>query len=444
MFFNKGHKFNNEEFSLVLGGGGAKGAYQIGAWRALKENGIKFNSVIGTSVGALNGALFILDLFDEAVNLWENITTDKVIDIPNEFIKDGQINITSKSLSFLNELQQNIFKNGGLDTSPLRNAIENIISEEKIRKLNKDFGIVTFELNSLKPVEIFLDDIPNGKLIDYLIASSSLPGFKLTKIGGKKFLDGGLYDVVPFNVAKRRGYNRIIVIDISGPGLNKKADISGTSTIYIKNSLDTGNLIDFNPISSKRNIKMGYLDTKKVFGSINGINYFYKYDEKIISELEKILFRKDVFEKYSKYLEENIEYQPQNISRIIRELLPSEMRSYKDIIIPIIELAAESLKIEILEEYDLTTFIDIISKEFETAINENIEEENLNTFENILSKIKATQDVFNSALFKSEDLIKIILNRKKTEHIYLKTLSTFYPFLIPALIFSEVVKTYKK
>ena len=45
------------EYSLVLEGGGAKGAYQIGAWKALKEAGVKINAVAGTSVGALNGAL---------------------------------------------------------------------------------------------------------------------------------------------------------------------------------------------------------------------------------------------------------------------------------------------------------------------------------------------------------------------------------------------------
>ena len=47
----------SKEYGLVLEGGGAKGAYQIGAWKALKEAGVKINAVAGTSVGALNGAL---------------------------------------------------------------------------------------------------------------------------------------------------------------------------------------------------------------------------------------------------------------------------------------------------------------------------------------------------------------------------------------------------
>ena len=68
------------EYSLVLEGGGAKGAYQIGAWKALKEAGVKINAVAGTSVGALNGALICMDDVDKALNLWENISYSKVMD----------------------------------------------------------------------------------------------------------------------------------------------------------------------------------------------------------------------------------------------------------------------------------------------------------------------------------------------------------------------------
>ena len=50
-----------KEYGIVLDGGGARGAYQIGAWKALKEAGVKINAVAGTSVGALNGALICMD-----------------------------------------------------------------------------------------------------------------------------------------------------------------------------------------------------------------------------------------------------------------------------------------------------------------------------------------------------------------------------------------------
>ncbi len=56
----------SKEYGIVLDGGGARGAYQIGAWKALKEAGIKINAVAGTSVGALNGALICMDDVENA------------------------------------------------------------------------------------------------------------------------------------------------------------------------------------------------------------------------------------------------------------------------------------------------------------------------------------------------------------------------------------------
>ena len=56
-------------YALALEGGGAKGAYQIGAWKALKEAGIRFSAVAGTSVGALNGSLIVMDDMEKAENV---------------------------------------------------------------------------------------------------------------------------------------------------------------------------------------------------------------------------------------------------------------------------------------------------------------------------------------------------------------------------------------
>ena len=63
-----------KEYGIVLEGGGAKGAYQVGAWAALLEAGIKIKGIAGTSVGALNGALMCMDDLREAEKLWDNIS----------------------------------------------------------------------------------------------------------------------------------------------------------------------------------------------------------------------------------------------------------------------------------------------------------------------------------------------------------------------------------
>ena len=72
--------------AIVLGGGGSLGAYQIGVWRALKELNYKYDMVIGTSIGAVNGALMVqgLDTYYYAKELWDNITIE---DITNDDIE---------------------------------------------------------------------------------------------------------------------------------------------------------------------------------------------------------------------------------------------------------------------------------------------------------------------------------------------------------------------
>ena len=69
----------SKEYGLVLDGGGARGAYQIGAWKALKEAGVRINAVAGTSVGALNGALICMDDPEKAEQIWKNISFSQVI-----------------------------------------------------------------------------------------------------------------------------------------------------------------------------------------------------------------------------------------------------------------------------------------------------------------------------------------------------------------------------
>ena len=70
-----------KEYGLVLDGGGARGAYQIGAWKALREAGVHINAVAGTSVGALNGALICMGDLEKAEKIWSEMTFSRVMDV---------------------------------------------------------------------------------------------------------------------------------------------------------------------------------------------------------------------------------------------------------------------------------------------------------------------------------------------------------------------------
>ena len=73
-----------KEYGLALEGVGAKGAYQIGAWQALEEAGVKIRGVSGTSVGALNGALICQGDLETAKMLWANISYSKIMDVDDD------------------------------------------------------------------------------------------------------------------------------------------------------------------------------------------------------------------------------------------------------------------------------------------------------------------------------------------------------------------------
>ena len=68
------------KLGLVLSGGGSKGAYEIGVYKALKKLGKKPNIITGTSVGALNGVLLVQNDYYSAVKLWRSISFSIVYD----------------------------------------------------------------------------------------------------------------------------------------------------------------------------------------------------------------------------------------------------------------------------------------------------------------------------------------------------------------------------
>ena len=119
-----------KEYGLVLEGGGAKGAYQIGAWKAMREAGVKIKGIAGTSVGALNGALICMDDLTNAEKVWENISYSSIMSVEDEKM---ELLFHQKKLDV--DMLKEVFdfmKEGGIDVTPLKELIAECIDEEKI------------------------------------------------------------------------------------------------------------------------------------------------------------------------------------------------------------------------------------------------------------------------------------------------------------------------
>ena len=264
-----------KNYGLVLAGGGAKGIYQLGAWKAMRELGINFSVVAGVSIGSINGALIASDSYDDAVELWQSASVDKGVRIANE-LKDPEKLFSLKNAAVL---LKEIVRNGGIDASPTKDFLLRYIDEEKVRRSDTKFGMVTFNLTEFAPVEIFIDKIPEGELVDYLLASSKVPG--VSKIGPEddRYLDGGVYDNAPIGLLRKHGYSRIIVVDISSiKGIGHKSDMSNAEFVYIRpyDIEDLGAAFDFSEEMYEKRLTMGYLDTRKAFGYLSGRQFYFE------------------------------------------------------------------------------------------------------------------------------------------------------------------------
>lgn len=247
---------------LVLAGGGAKGSYQVGAYRALRELGWHPDIITGTSVGCLNAALFVLDKVQEAEELWKNLDIHGVLETP-----DG------KTPEELQNFLMDILRNGGLDLEPLGDVIDRYLDEESLRSAPVRYGLVMTEMNTLKSVQLPLEQIPHGRLKEYMMASSAcFPALRPRTIDGVKYIDGGWRDNMPLDLAANMGATELVAVDIEGVGYNKP-NRTGLPTRVIRSHWDLGPMFDFDGVRATRNIALGYLDTLRAFGRVGGTAY---------------------------------------------------------------------------------------------------------------------------------------------------------------------------
>lgn len=255
--------------ALVLSGGGSRGAYQFGVWKALKKMRIKIDIVTGTSIGALNGVMIVQNDFKKAQHLWENLNINNVF--------DKEIDIKGDNFKLFIEYFKAFIKEGGMDVSSLENLIKNNVNINKFYKSKIKFGLVTFKLNTLSPVLLKKEEIKESLLVDYLVASATCyPAFKKKKIGDDVYIDGGYYDNLPINFAFEMGAEEIIAVDVNMLGINKHKNKSKDKIVLITPTTKLGNFLVFNKEESKRQIKIGFNDTLKRFGKLLGKEYAYK------------------------------------------------------------------------------------------------------------------------------------------------------------------------
>lgn len=185
--------------AFVLGGGGRWGAVEVGMIRALEEADIKPDLILGTSIGAFNGAV-IADYpgregVERLTGFWEEVTGASLF-------KNSLIDRLRRVATLKPSLH---------DTIQLRKTIEHAIDPStKIEDLKVRFQCVAASIENA--AEHWFDQ---GPLVDAVLASSAVPFiFTPVEIDGEHFYDGGLVDSVPLGRAVRLGATVIYVLQV--------------------------------------------------------------------------------------------------------------------------------------------------------------------------------------------------------------------------------------
>lgn len=355
-------------YGLVLEGGGARGSYQIGACKSLQELGIEIGAITGTSIGALNGAMIVQGQLEKAYELWYNISPSQVFDIEEARLEElRNLDITHDGLAYFMKKAREIAQNKGLDITFIKKLIHEIIDEKRLRESKIKFGFVTVSLTEMKPLELFLDDIPEGKIVDYLLASANLPAFKQEKLDGRIFMDGGFYDNLPMNMLVSKGYREIIAVRTKAIGRTRKVTDPHVKVNTITTDENLGKILDFNQNQARFNLLLGYYDVLKNFKGLEGRKYYIKptrdeayfldfllaTGEKTILSIGETLGLKGI--PYRRLLFEHI------IPKLTLLLDLGKENSYEELVIAILELIASENRVERFKVYSYEEFLTKVS-----------------------------------------------------------------------------------
>ena len=273
--------------ALVLAGGGARGSYQVGVWRALTELGWNPQIITGTSVGSLNGAMFALDLYETARDMWTSIRSQDVMELPEE----------TRNLTELHQFLRDVVRAGGMDVTPLEEIVERVLDEDALRASPIRFGLVTVEKRGLKPRELPLEEIPKGKVKDYLLASAAcFPALRAKQIDGVQFLGGGYRDNMPTALAQKMGAEELVCVDLEGVGITLP-NRTGLPTTMVRSYWELGDILHFDPDTARRNIELGYYDTLRAFGRLRGCAYAVAKNEQTAQDAAAFRQRFDAVQK---------------------------------------------------------------------------------------------------------------------------------------------------
>lgn len=277
---------------LVLSGGGGKGAYELGVWKALVEMNLdKHIKVIsGTSIGAFNAALFAQGDMDNAQALWDEVTMDKLVPMSKmDLLKKGvALALGVKSLNFVKKHMSDKLENGDFPKDGAYEVVNKFIDINKVKESGKICYAACTELPECKVKYFKINDYDEDVGREIIMASASLPLiYDSSEVEGKKYLDGGMVDNTPIQPVYGEGCDLIIVVHLSKEASVDRSLYPNAQIIEIvPKSLDDSMIngtLNLDIDAKRMRAQQGYEDTMNLLRPIITLaktNFEYEMNEK--------------------------------------------------------------------------------------------------------------------------------------------------------------------
>jgi NTE family protein len=185
--------------AFVLGGGGVLGAVEVGMLRALFERGIAPDLVLGTSVGALNGAMVARDpspaVTERLAELWLSVSRSR------EVYGDRPLRTVRRAVSTGTHIYS---------AKPMTRRLQEEFGDQLIEDLPIPFQACAASIE--RSAEHWFT---SGPLVDAVVASAAVPGLMPpARVGGEHYLDGGIVNSIPVARAVELGATRLFVLQV--------------------------------------------------------------------------------------------------------------------------------------------------------------------------------------------------------------------------------------
>ncbi|MFN8192215.1 MAG: patatin-like phospholipase family protein [Nocardioidaceae bacterium] len=185
--------------AFVLGGGGVLGAVEVGMLRALLERGITPDLVLGTSVGALNGAMVAsdpsLEVIERLTSLWQAAGESR------DVYGDRPLRTVRRAVTTRTHIYSN---------APLKQRLLDELGEVTFEELAVRFQVCAASIE--RAAEHWFS---SGPVVEAVVASAAVPGLlPPVQIGDQHYLDGGIVNSIPVGRAVQLGATRVFVLQV--------------------------------------------------------------------------------------------------------------------------------------------------------------------------------------------------------------------------------------